>query len=330
MSPPAKFLVAAAMRNEGAFLLEWVCWYRMLGFDVLVVTNDCTDHSPQLLGTLQDAGWISHAEHVPKEWQQPKRSAHAKIRNHPAVAETDWLLIVDVDEFLVLHEHDNIADYVAHFDPPPLGFGFHWKIFGTDGHDDWHDTLLHRTFHAAAHQNDPANVCFKSMFRRPLDFAKFGAHSPRDYSGPWGVGNHVWVDGRGKRLARFTPDKAPQKATAPDRVRHELAQMNHYILRFRESFELKRGTPSASSGIDRYNQAFWDRFERSEEDDRSALRFADAFDAVHAQAMALPDVQRLHHLCCADYAARLAEARGEAPQDDLRYLLHRELAGAAQ
>ena len=48
--------VIASMRNEGAFLLEWVVWYRLIGFsDILVVTNDCTDASPALLGAVQAA-----------------------------------------------------------------------------------------------------------------------------------------------------------------------------------------------------------------------------------------------------------------------------------
>ena len=46
--------VVASMRNEGPFIVEWVTWYRMLGFsDVVVVTNNCTDRSPELLDALQ-------------------------------------------------------------------------------------------------------------------------------------------------------------------------------------------------------------------------------------------------------------------------------------
>ena len=42
-------LVFTTMRNEGPFILEWVAWQKMLGFDnVLILFNDCTDRSPQL------------------------------------------------------------------------------------------------------------------------------------------------------------------------------------------------------------------------------------------------------------------------------------------
>ena len=63
------------MRNEGPFLVEWVCWYRMLGFtDLLIVTNDCTDHSPELLDHLAQAGWVHHLRSdvvLAKRWWRP-------------------------------------------------------------------------------------------------------------------------------------------------------------------------------------------------------------------------------------------------------------------
>jgi len=45
--------------------------------------------------------------------------------------------------------------------------------------------------------------------------------------------------------------------------------------------------------------------------------------------MALPDVRRLHHLCCADYAARLAAKQGRTANADPRYVLHLDLAETA-
>lgn len=310
------------MRNEGPFIVEWVSWYRMLGFEVLVVTNDCTDHSVALLQALQAAGWLTHQSHAPRPGQHPKRSAYDTMRRHPMIALVDWVLVCDVDEFLVLHRAWDIAEFLAGFDPTPLGVSFHWKVFGTGGHAKWADGLVHRMFHLAAETETPANTSFKSLFRRPTEFAAFSDHAPKRYSGPWEVDGHVFVDCEGKRLARLVPDESPQKATAPDRVRHGAAQMNHYMLRSEESFGLKRGTPSASAGRDRYSDAFYERYNRNEVPDHSALRFQERFDAVHAQAMALPDVALLHHRCCADYVMRLANKSGTRPADDPRWRHH--------
>ncbi len=55
-SPPS-IAVAACMRNEGIFILEWLAHYTALGFDeIIVVTNDCVDHSDLLLKRLEEMG----------------------------------------------------------------------------------------------------------------------------------------------------------------------------------------------------------------------------------------------------------------------------------
>jgi hypothetical protein len=89
------------MRNEGPFIVEWLAWYRMLGFtDVVVVTNDCTDRSPDLLDALQEAGWLFHIRrNVPPGLGITRRKL-AAARKHAAVLQADWVLVCDVDEFL--------------------------------------------------------------------------------------------------------------------------------------------------------------------------------------------------------------------------------------
>ena len=78
MTADQRLLVATGMRNEGPFIVEWVCWYRMLGFDLLVATNDCTDHSTNLLNAFAAAGWLTHVPHKPREGHQQQRSTLRK------------------------------------------------------------------------------------------------------------------------------------------------------------------------------------------------------------------------------------------------------------
>lgn len=323
-APPHRYMVAAAIKDEGPFLVEWVCWYRMLGFDqILICSNDCTDRSVPLLEALQKAGWLCHAPHQPVPGKPAKRSAHRTIRAHPLTAKTAWLMICDIDEFLVIHKGDGlISDLVGNGPPTCLGMGIHWRCFGTSGHETWQDGLVHRMFTQAAAHEHMANTSFKSIFRNPTAFTRFGAHSPRNYAGVFGTRPDVWIDSSGERLWRFHPNENPQRATAPGRVRHADAQLNHYMVRARESFELKRGTLSASANADRYTDAFFERYNRNEQPDSSAQRYTTEFDVTYRAAMALPDVRRLHHLCCADYVARLAADRGVDPEGDPRYHYH--------
>jgi hypothetical protein len=60
--------------------------------------------------------------------------------------------------------------------------------------------------------------------------------------------------------------------------------------------------------------------------DVTATRFNDRFAKIHAEALALPDVLRLHHICCADYVAELNKSAGTDPDNDERYLHHLKVA----
>jgi len=335
---PTRTAVAAAVKDEAAFLVEWVAWYRMLGFDrILVAHNDCTDPTPEILGVFARAGWLDPIPHRPRPGQPPKASAHRAIRRHPATAATEWLLICDVDEYLVLH--DGPGDIAGFLDAPgragdrrraAQGVAFHWRSFGSGGQAQWSDTPVHRSFTQAAAPQTPANAPFKTLFRDPLRFAAYGAHGPRRFDGAWGENGRFFVDADGRRLYRYDAQNRPQMATAAGRVTHRHAQMNHYVIRWEDSFALKRGTPSASAGLDRYTDAFYAKYNRNETTDIAVYGYRARFDRVHAAAMALPGMARLHHLGCAHYAARLARAAGRPPETDPRVRFHRNAAEAAR
>ena len=329
MSADEKFLVFAAMRNEGAFIVEWVSWYRMLGFQVLIGTNDCTDRSVDLLGRLADAGWLSHFSHAPGT-HPAKQSAHRHMRRQPQVAATDWLLICDVDEFLVIHTGDgSIRGYLDHMGRDFLGVVFHWQCFGTGGQARYQDGLVHQQFQRRGTSRHKVNTNFKSMFKSPLRYRRYSDHGPFIYDGTWGEapGNFVNTDGR--FITKFLTHDHPVRATDLDDIATTTAQMNHYMIRSDESFDLKRGVPSASAHLNRYTDQFYKLRNRNGIIDASALRYADQFRPVHAAAMAIPGVARLHHLCCADYIVRLCAKKGVDHLTDPRWVYHVELAETA-
>ncbi len=327
--PDPAHLSISAMRNEGPFIVEWVAWQRMLGFDrILVATNDCTDGSDSLLDRFAEAGWLTHLRHEPRPGEPPKRSAHRALRAHPLTAAADWAMISDVDEFLVVHLGEGrVQDLTGPGEPDCAGIALHWKCFGSGGHETWEDSPVHRRFTWAAHTHDPVNASFKSLFRSPLRYPRFGAHGPKGEVPDWGALPHDrWVDSAGHALPRWHPARNPQKATSASRVSHANAQLNHYAVRTPEEFALKRGTPSATALVDRYTDDFFLRHDRNETEDTSALDRRSRFDDLHRQAMSLPGVARQHHLACADYARRLALQAGADPDRDARRLHHLDRA----
>lgn len=315
-----------AQRNEGAFLVEWVAWYRMLGFDnLLVMHNDCTDHSPQLLRLLERAGVLTQKKHLPPPGKAPQPAAHVLATRHPLVQEASWVFVCDTDEFLVVHEGDGsvaaLADAMA---GRAMGMSINWRIFGSSDVARWEDGLVHRRFLRSGTVRARQNSCYKTLFCDPKAFDKLRSHSPQGWlgDGTWGKETRRFWLADGTTWDEYHPSRAPRNATPHGRMTNTMAQVNHYAVQSHEQFAYKKGRASAAGLKDRYTDTFFGRFDRNEQDNPVALDYAAAFDPVHAEIMAIPGVARLHHLCCADYVGLMCEKRGDDPAADPRYQHH--------
>lgn len=323
-------LVVTAMRNEGPFILEWVAWQQMLGFEqILVLHNDCTDHSPQLLRQLQRHGVLTKHNHKPAQGRPPQVAALAAAREHRLVREATWMFICDVDEFLLIHKGDGtVAALLGEGKPGFAGMAIHWLIYGDAGLSDWQDGLVHRKFIQAAHEQTKQNNCFKSFVHRPLQYPKFGSHAPHGWQGDgaWNDGARHWILADGTQLDEYHPTKSHMNGTPTGQISHKVAQVNHYILQEREKFTLKQGRKSAATLTERYTDDFQRRFNHNKVKNLTALKYQDKFDAAYARLLEIPGIRRLHHLCCADFVAELCRDQGREPEADARYRVHRDLA----
>lgn len=321
------------MRNEGPFIVEWVAWYRMLGFtEIVVVSNDCTDRSPELLDALERAGWLHHIRcDVPPGQPITPRKLRA-AQGHPAVRAADWLMICDVDEFLVIHSGaGEIGDLLAAAtDPATIGMAINWKVFGTSGRKDFADAPVHQQFLYASPADHGSSLSIKSIFRHNTWFQTLGEHGPKGLLPDHAGAAMHWINPAGKVVPEWTPDGPYMRALPKRLTSHKLAQINHYMLRSEETFSLKYRTPSPVALRNRYTRWYFRRANSGQEMDASAFRYADRFAAVHEQAMALPEVARLHHLCCADHIGLICAKAGQNAADDPRYRHHLAVAAGLE
>lgn len=316
------------MRDEGAFLVEWVAWQRMLGFgDVVVVTNDCTDASPALLDAMQARGWVTHLRCDVPSGQRITATKLAAAKALPQVAGADWVMVADVDEFLNIHRGaGRLPDLLGGVDAPFLGMSIPWRVFGTMGRERWQDGVQHRMYTRAAPVGARLSAWVKSIHRKPGWFVRLAEHSPKRLKPArmqdWGKAGMRWVNPAGQAVPDWTPAEDSLRRLPPDLRGFGVAQINHLMLRSAESFALKRGTLSPVAGRDRYTEAYRDEAERNEVEDVTILRHAAAFDAVHGAMMAVPEIAALHHRCCADYVARLCAKAGTDCAGDARWQEH--------
>jgi len=118
----------AIMKGERPYILEWVAYYRILGFDRIVIySNDSSDDSDQILAKLASLGVIRYVAWPSGARASPQLDAYADA---VARCDTDWILFVDADEFLLLHEHRSVSEFLAAFPPDVSGIAVNWRLSG--------------------------------------------------------------------------------------------------------------------------------------------------------------------------------------------------------
>ncbi|GHC57910.1 glycosyltransferase family 2 protein [Neogemmobacter tilapiae] len=293
-----KTLAILTVRNEGAFLLEWLAHHRLTGFtDFLVLSNDCTDGSDALLDRLAAMGVLAHVANPAPHAKGPQWSALALAEAHPLRQAADWVAVIDIDEFVNVRVGDGTLSDLIGAVPEADCLAMTWRLFGNAG-VVVHEGPVTEAFTHAAPENLPwpwrAHL-IKTLFRNDGAYGKLGVHRPR---APVAVrvDQVRWVDGSGRALPR-----AFQKArlfTPPGAAPYGLVQLNHYALGSMQNYVLKCDRGRANRESSTFDLSYWIDRNFSEVEERSILRHAPARAAMVADWLADPVLGELHHQAC--------------------------------
>ena len=295
-----KTLAVLTVRNEGAFLLEWLAHHRAVGFsDVLVFSNNCQDGTDTMLDRLQDMGWLTHIRNDgPYDQRGIQFTALKSAQNLDAVQTADWILPLDVDEFVNIHAGDRTLDALLTALPEATAITLTWRLFGNAGQVRYADRPVTETFTKAA-PLDMAwpwrSALFKTLYRNDGTYRKLGVHRPRDPD-PDRINAARWFDGEGREL----DDQFKNRRIFSDfgQSNHGMVQLNHYALGAMETFVMKADRGRAVHSDHMLDVDYWvERNFNTETDtsiqvmtDRSrpildALKDDDRLGTLHAEAV---------------------------------------------
>ncbi|MBF9034771.1 glycosyltransferase family 2 protein [Rhodobacterales bacterium HKCCE2091] len=288
------------MKNEGPYVLEWVAHYLNLGFDGFALfSNDCTDGTNLILNRLDAMGVVRHFDNPLGPRMDPQRRAYSRANRLDMVREASWVLVVDADELLNVHAGDGTVDALLAAVPEDTdAISLNWRLFGSGGAARMEDGPVTRRFTRASGTLDPENGLvwgFKTLFR-PQAFDYFGVHRPRFHKDRKVTKDEVlWVNGRAEAIgAQYL--RGGWRSNARN-VAYDLGQVNHYAVKSREEFLLKRLRGTANSGDRgkvgaRIDMDYWDRFDLNAHEDAS-IRSGD-LDATLDRLLADADLAALH------------------------------------
>lgn len=303
-----KYLLVTAMKNEGPYLIEWIAHHMAIGVDhFIVVTNHCSDGTNEMLERFQQMGLVTMVinpnviarDSNNHQWQ---RRAHAIAQHYPVYKRAEWILHIDVDEFIqVKAGAGHLDDLIAAMAPVDV-ISMTSVPFNSNGLNVLHDLPVVSQFLQAERYIDGSRKAYrytgeeknadsavKPLFRNAVPFGIRGNHRP--FHPTFSRSGHVWKDGSGHKVPdEFTDGRGKTMVTAET---VDLVQLNHYAIRSVEASMLKfdRGDVMGNDRLDK-SEHYFKNYDNPGEDQPQyatpAPRAAKLAKAFHADSILGP------------------------------------------
>ncbi|MBV2360728.1 glycosyltransferase family 2 protein [Thalassococcus sp. CAU 1522] len=234
-------VIVGCMKNEAPYILEWVAYHRAIGVDdFLIYTNGCEDGTVEILDRLQAMGLLQHRDNDNWSGNSPQQHALDAALSEPVILNADWILHIDVDEFVNVRCGNGTLDDFLSRVPDATNVAMTWRLFGHNGVTRFEDKLVIEQFDTCAPKYCPKPHTvwgFKSMFRNIGAYGKISCHRPNKLTE--GYENKVkWVNGSGQDMTAEAIKNGWRNSKKS--IGYDLIQLNHYALRSAESFLIKR------------------------------------------------------------------------------------------
>jgi hypothetical protein len=314
-SPHGSLVALSTMKDEGPYVVEWVAHHLAVGFtDVMVYTNDCSDGTDALLKRLEalDIG-VHHRENVIPEGVKPHPSMLKLAGEEDIVCASDWLLVLDADEFMCVnhpsHTLDGLVGDLNAMNASAIVLT--WRIFGSSGVRDWNRAPITDQFTRAAPEFWNKGWGTKTMLKFDPKYLRLGMHRPiiksqhKDTEYPDSV---LWVNGSGRPLEEWFKFRGWRSIRRT--VGYDWAQINHYAIKSMDAYSLRKFRGNANLKKDKYNSDYWSLQDRNEVDDLKIAHHQKRRAAIMAELLKDAEVRRLHEAAHASAEARLTEYRG--------------------
>ena len=132
--PKVYVAIAAILKNEAPYIKEWIEYHKYIGIErFYLYDNASTDNVLDVLQPYINDGTVIYR----------------------------WLALIDLDEFIVPVEHDNIKDFLRNYEKYPA-VGINWLLFDSNGYETKPEGLVIENFTRVDYDN-PNNLHIKSI-----------------------------------------------------------------------------------------------------------------------------------------------------------------------
>jgi hypothetical protein len=216
-----KVALVCVAKNEDLYIEEWIKYHIKIGFDKIFVYKNDWDYD----NTFENVVFI---EKNGKEKQIESYNDFIKKNN----SSYDWALFIDVDEFLVLKQHNNVKDFLLCYNEFN-SIGINWVFFGDNGQTKNNNFNVLSRFTKRQQDVDKHIKTFVKLNKKPI----MSVHNS----------NLEWVD------TNKIKNKGPFNKTPIDNI----AQINHFFCKTYDEFVDKIDRGRADNGKKRNINDFY-------------------------------------------------------------------------
>jgi hypothetical protein len=170
-----KFAVGALFKNESQALKEWLDHYIARGADQFFLINDSsTDNFASILAPYQEKGLITLFNPDTPYYRGRQRDLY-NTYILPYQQTCEWLLIVDLDEFVWSPQGTNLVELLNQF--KHVGqFQFEHTLFGSNGHETQPESIV-KGF-TKRHKDLPTHgpINYKYFVQGSYEFTSLNVH----------------------------------------------------------------------------------------------------------------------------------------------------------
>lgn len=129
--PQVYLSIVCIAKNEGQYLKEWIEYHKLIGVErFYFYDNGSTDNTKEILDPyIKDRAVVY--KYIEGRGLQDKVYADAAFRYS---SQTKWLAVIDLDEFIVPKEQDDLREFLGQYESYP-GLSINWVCFDSSGHE---------------------------------------------------------------------------------------------------------------------------------------------------------------------------------------------------
>lgn len=270
------------MKNEGPFILEWLAYHKVIGFEkFLIFSNNSDDGTTEILEALDSVGEIKHCYQDINSEQVVSKIVATAAKDSDFINVGDWVVWLDADEFLNVHVGDGTVHDLINHTAPAQGICVGWRIFGDSNQSAFSGRFISKDFTKCALQGKAWNNV-KTLFRYDEQLDHLFQHKPIMKKDFWNNGG-VFLGPKGipllQNTALMTQWVAGRERGKIDKADcgWDLAQINHYAVRTKTLFEFKQkrgriGAPNLAQN-NRYSQKYFNDLNCNEDCDTTILKW---------------------------------------------------------